>query len=183
MIFMFIPNKIMKRSSARKSHRKSYRSRKLWENRIRAQQRKSHELARKKYGTPKCGPGQIVRDGYVRKAYSKKGKRISKTIVKPVCIKDLGKPGKGPALIGPMKHGTLGKYGYVDIVHKSADTRHKALKKAVSAYGWLSVFRKLNAVAVLTKTTNPRLSRTFHADRDWVKRNYWHNTKSKKKSK
>ena len=44
-------------------------------------------------------------------------------------------------------------------------------------YGELSVFRKLNAVYVYNRNTNPLISDIFRKDRDWVKKTFF---KSKK---
>lgn len=69
----------------------------------------------------------------------------------------------------PLRKGTLRKFGY-----STADTqakRHAALKKAVKADGWLSIFRKLNAVATYNKG-RPALHKTFIKDRDWVKKTF-----------
>jgi hypothetical protein len=54
----------------------------------------------------------------------------------------------------------------------SVGRRHLALGRAVSAYGALSVFRKLNAVYVYTRRTSPSSSRIFKADRNWIKTHY-----------
>ena len=57
----------------------------------------------------KCSKGEIERVGY--SFVKKTGTHVS---VKPTCIKDKGKPGKGPKLI-TIPHedeGLLSKYGY-----------------------------------------------------------------------
>ena len=82
---------------------------------------------------------------------------------------DVGRPGKGPKLI-PIEKGKLSKFGYS--IKKSARARHRALKKAVEEYGALSVFRKLNAMVILRKRTQPKARRIFEEDRDWIKRQY-----------
>ena len=54
----------------------------------------------------KCKPGEILRDGFTRKAHMRKkyeksnGKKIKavkvkESYTKPTCVKDMGKPGKG----------------------------------------------------------------------------------------
>ena len=75
----------------------------------------------------------------------------------------------GPG-IGPLKEGKLAKVGYS--ATKSKTARHGALKKAVKRYGALSTFRKLNAVATYTKRSSKGRSRTFKADRNWVKKSF-----------
>lgn len=75
----------------------------------------------------------------------------------------------GPG-IGELKEGKLMKVGYS--AKKSKTARHGALKKAVKRYGALSTFRKLNAVATYTKRTSKGRSRTFKADRNWVKKSF-----------
>jgi hypothetical protein len=72
--------------------------------------------------------------------------------------------------IGQLKKGDLTKRGYS--VSKGKTARHKALRKTVRALGALSTFRKLNAIGTLTKRTSKGKSRTFKADRNWVKKTF-----------
>jgi hypothetical protein len=76
---------------------------------------------------------------------------------------------RGPG-IGPLKKGSLRKVGYS--VTNSKTARHSALKKAVKKYGPTSTFHKLNAVGTFTKRTSKVKSKSFIADRDWVKKTY-----------
>jgi len=109
-----------------------------------------------------CKTGHILRKGYTRKT----GVRVAAT-----CVKDMGAPGKGKDLIGPLKHGELSQFGYN--TSKTVRSRHIALNKAVKKYGQLSVSRKLNALAVYTKRTSPNTSKRAIADRMFVsKTNY-----------
>jgi len=83
------------------------------------------------------------------------------------CIKDLGLPGKGPKLF-ELRKGTLSQFGYE--ASKSKLARHRALMKAArGGESPLSIFRKLNALMILTKRTNPKLSQLYKEDRDYVK--------------
>jgi len=139
--------------------------------------------SKSKNATRKCPPGEIRRKAYVRK-YStgvrergftvKRGNqsyraypRSGSMIVKSACIKDKGLPGKGPDLFGTLKKGQLKKYGYV--YRQTRDARHAALRRAVKEYGPLDLFRKLDAVAKLTRRTVPEASRVFKSDREWVR--------------
>lgn len=127
-------------------------------------------------GGKTCPSGKVLRSGYTatRKKKTFIGrlfKRGTTYRVGPTCIKNRGAPGKGPAVIGPLKKGALTDKGYDST--ESADQRHAALAKAVGAYGRLSTLRKLNAVAVLNKNTSPARSKTFKADRNWVKKTYF----------
>lgn len=70
--------------------------------------------------------------------------------------------------IGTLKKGLLIKYGYHNVTQLTLQERHQALTKAIKAYGTLSVSRKLNAVYVYNRKTNPSHARIFKADRDWV---------------
>jgi hypothetical protein len=131
-----------------------------------------------------CPPGKILRKAYVRrfrtnvreKGYTvKRGNQVyraypksSSTIVQAACIKDKGLPGKGPLAIAPLRKGELLKHGYT--YRKSDLERHEALRKAAKEFGALGVYRKLNAVAKLSKRTEPKISSVFKKDRDWVKR-------------
>jgi hypothetical protein len=117
-----------------------------------------------------CKQGQIKRKGYTRKAYTRKdGIRVKAVYVKPSCIKDQGLKGKGKKLF-TLRKGTLSKHGYN--LSLKANDRRNALKKAIRAEGVLPVFRKLNALSILQKNTNPVNSRKFLYDRNWVKKNY-----------
>jgi len=70
-------------------------------------------------------------------------------------------------LIGKMKKGDLTKYGYH--LTNSVRSRHIALNKALNHYdNDLSVYRKLNAIAVLQKNTHPALSKIARADANWI---------------
>lgn len=109
---------------------------------------------------PKCKKGEIRRKGYTRKDGVK---------VKSTCIKDRGLKGKGPKLF-KLRKGTLSRHGYT--LDKKAADRRKALDKAVKAEGHLAVIRKLNALSILQKNTNPVNSRKFKYDQQWVSRKY-----------
>ncbi len=131
-----------------------------------------------------CPAGKILRKAYVRR-YStnirdrgytvRRGKQLFKaypkstsTIVKAACVQDRGMAGKGPQAIGPLRRGELLKFGYS--YRKNDFDRHEALRKAAKEYGALGVYRKLDAVAKLTKRTEPKISAIFRGDRDWVRR-------------
>ena len=138
----------------------------------------------------KCPPGKIERRGYVRKFASpviKRGYTVKRAngkhyrvypdkpfvYVKPGCVKDrglLGKLGPGVAGIPPLRKGELRKYGYVYL--KPGHVRHEALNKAIKEFGALGVYRKLDAVAKLSKHTVPEASKIFKYDREWVRRHH-----------
>jgi len=83
--------------------------------------------------------------------------------------KDIGLPGRGPKII-PVEKGKLSKYGYS--IKKPAKERREALKKAIKAYGALSVFRKLQAMMIMRKRTQPKARAVFEEDRDWVREQF-----------
>ena len=118
-------------------------------------------------GVKTCKAGKIRREAYVR--YTRKGKR---SLVAASCIRNLGAPGKGlkggPG-IGPLRKGDLAQFGYVNVSKLSSNSRHAALRKAVATCGSLTVWRKLNAVAVYTRRTSPSVSAIFKTDMAWVK--------------
>ena len=127
-------------------------------------------------GGKACPPGTIRRKGYIatRKKKTLLGRLLKRGTmyrVKDSCVKNQDAPGKGPAVIGPLKKGELKAMGYDATA--SASERHASIAKAVGAYGRLSTLRKLNAVAVLTKRTSPTRAKTFKADRNWVKKTYF----------
>ena len=97
----------------------------------------------------------------VKPARSRKGYTYKK--------KDIGLPGRGPRII-PVEKGKLSKFGYS--TKKSDQARRAALKKAVDEYGSLSVFRKLNAMVIMRKRTQPKARAVFEEDRDWVREQF-----------
>jgi hypothetical protein len=136
-----------------------------------------------------CPTGYILRKGYTRKfrpsivtsgyTVRRKGKlytvrpKTNTIKVNAGCIKNRGLPGKGPREgegIGKLRKGDLIRYGYQ---YRLSDTlREKALKKAIKAYGPLTVYRKLNAVAKLSVRTAPDASKIFAKDREWIRSNF-----------
>ena len=135
-----------------------------------------------------CPRGMIERKAYVRK-YSNTVRKAGFTVkratgttyrvhpkanaatVKSKCIKNTGKPGQGvPKSIGPLRKGELAKHGYS--YKETEDKRHTALRRAVSDYGALGVYRKLDAVAKLSVKTAPKASDVFEKDREWVQSKY-----------
>jgi hypothetical protein len=124
-----------------------------------------------------CGPGMVRRKGHVatRKVKTILGRLLKRGTtyrVKAHCVKGEASASKEPAnIIGPLKKGSLTDLGYS--AADSSATRHASLSKAVGKYGRLSTYRKLNAVATLTKNTAPGKAAVFKADRDWVKKTYF----------
>ena len=118
----------------------------------------------------------IIQKGYTVKRANGKAYRIhparSSVYVKPSCIKDRGlagklAPGEG---FGYLHKGELKRHGYVYDVDRQE--RHTALKRAVKEFGPLSVYRKLDVVAKLSKRTVPDAAHVFKADREWIRREY-----------
>lgn len=120
------------------------------------QTRRQHKAGKRK--TSKyCPKGQIMRDAYVRK---------DGTRVKATCIKDRGNPGKGPRLFTIKKNG-LSKVGYS--LKDDKNTRHRALGKARKRMKYATLIRKLNAIRILHRNTNPHYSKKLKSDMDWLK--------------
>ena len=130
-----------------------------------------------------CPPGMIPRKSYVRKystAVLSKGFTVKKAngkayhvqptaksmLIESRCIKNTSNPAKPATRFGRLKKGELSKYGYS--FRGTESERHAALKKAVEEYGRLGVYRKLNAVAKLTKRTVPAAANVFSKDRNWL---------------
>jgi hypothetical protein len=133
------------------------------DKKIIAQQNREHAEARRKFGTPKCEKGYIVREGFKRNG----------TWVSPTCIKAKGlskKSGKKGEKLFVLKSGTLGQFGYENIKKLSQKKRRSSLKKAIKHMKPLSVQRKLNAVAILQKNTNPKVAEILHKDIEWLKK-------------
>jgi hypothetical protein len=158
-------------SSCIKSVSQSGKKTSVIEKEIIEKLKKVHKSISKKYGTPKCKKGQVVRDGYKRKAYTRKsGVHVSSSIVKPGCIKAIGmskKRGTKGKQLFILKKGELTKYGYHSNLTETQ--RHDALKKALSVIKPLSLYRKLDALYILNKNVNPSLAKLFQDDANWVK--------------
>lgn len=92
------------------------------------------------------------------------------------CGKKLTKRGQCVTPI-KLKPGALSMFGYEDIAKKSELARHRALLKAIR-FGEppLSLYRRLNALMVLTKRTQPKLSKIYRMDRDWIGKKYGYGT-------
>lgn len=116
-----------------------------------------------------CKRGYILRKSY---SYTKKsGTRVK---VKASCIKEKGR--KGPTRGGSVKRrvikishpGSLKDLGY----HLSDSTtlRDAALKKILKKYGFASSIRKLNAIATLFKTTEPRYHAKLQRDMNHIRK-------------
>ena len=133
--------------------------------------------------TRKCPKGTHYRKSFTRKfrnsiltsgyTVRRKGKLYT---VKPgakvayvpsACIKNLTSAVTSTKTFGKLRKGELIRYGYQ---YRLADrVRHKALLAAIEAYGALSVWHKLDAIAKLTKQRAPDAHVIFARDRDWVK--------------
>lgn len=167
----YVPGSFIK--STRAPGRRNQK-RQVWASRVMAKKQAEHEEARNKFGTPQCGPNQTIREGYRN---SRTG-----TLTPPQCIQRRGSSRSSSSssmldssqkknVIGPLEKGTLGKFGYTRVTSMSPKMRHRALHKAVKQYGYLPVFRKVNAVAVLTKNTAPETSNVMNQDKEWLRAN------------
>ena len=67
----------------------------------------------------------------------------------------------------PLKKGTLGQFGYASRL--PVRQRRASLMRASRKLGPLTVFRKLNVVATLSRRKQ-RLSRVFKADANFVRK-------------
>jgi hypothetical protein len=114
----------------------------------------------------KCSTNEIERDGYSYK--NKSGKQVD---VKPTCIKDKGKPGKGEKLINFPEEdvGLLSKYGYK--LKNSHEKRVESLKKAIKDNSELKILRHVNAIRTLQKS-NEKLYNKLDKDMKWLQKDY-----------
>uniref|UniRef100_A0A6C0DAI7 Uncharacterized protein n=1 Tax=viral metagenome TaxID=1070528 RepID=A0A6C0DAI7_9ZZZZ len=111
--------------------------------------------------TSKCPKGQIERIGYTKK----------NSKIKPSCIEDKGKPGKGPKLI-TIPHedeGLLSKYGYS--LKNSFEERIKSIKKAYKENSHLKILRHINALRTLQKS-NEKYYNKLDRDMKWIQEYY-----------
>lgn len=127
--------------------------------------------------TLRCPKGTIKRSAYYRSPYvgrfrSGGRRKVSSTIVKAACVKDVGKKGKGKSLVGKVRKGDLKRFGYENVGSLTSEQRKRALKRAVAYYGALPVIKKLNAIYVLTRNVNPKLAGKFKKDQQYVSKEY-----------
>lgn len=118
----------------------------------------------------RCPEGKILRKGYtaVRKSTGRK------YTVKAKCILERGRPGPGRG--GSVKRrvikishpGSLSKYGYA--LSKTASERDVALNKILKAYGYSTTIKKLNAIAVLFRNTQPAYTRKLERDMGYIRK-------------
>jgi hypothetical protein len=136
----------------------------------------------------RCGKGETLRSGYIRT--DKIGKTSKRTIVPPVCITKRGSM-KIPTRSEKQKNDrktiimidddhTLSQYGYSDIQHKTKEERIMALTRLITHFtpikGQMATYtyliRALNARAILTKNTNPNVSKIFKSDQRMISKMY-----------
>lgn len=80
---------------------------------------------------------------------------------------------KKKVIIPIRSNGKLSEHGYEDVREKTELARHRALAKVIRAgEPPLGLFRRLNVLMILFKTKDPKLSKIFKKDRDWVKQKY-----------
>jgi len=73
----------------------------------------------------------------------------------------------GRRSLGKIKRRSLRKNIYS--IHNKQKNRKRSLKKAVKVYGKNIVIKKINAVRVLNKNTNPKISEIYKKDLEYVK--------------
>ena len=119
---------------------------------------------------PSCPPGKIRRAAYTRKAYTRKdGTLVKGAHVASRCIRDQGKPGKGKRLF-TLKKGMLTKYGYS--THVVQAERHSALIRAMKDASTGYIWKRLNAIEILNRNTNPEVAAKIKSDMDWLRAKY-----------
>lgn len=159
-------SKKSKRSTKPKKMTRSARDKKIIQ-----QKQRMHKRIRQEMGTPQCRQGELVKEGYKRKSYTRKtGNKahVKSATVAPSCMPGRGRSHKGKQLF-VLEKGTLGKYGYHNVESMTEVQRHRALHKAMGDMPSLSVYRKLNAVYVVNKSLNPNVAQIFKNDAEWVK--------------
>ena len=73
----------------------------------------------------------------------------------------------------PLKKGVLSKFGYAGVKEMSPLARHRALMRVIrGGEPPLSLYRRLNALMILFKYKDPKISTIFKRDRDYVGKKY-----------
>ena len=141
----------------------------------------------KKMGLPfreRCKKGETLRSGYIRRGNN------NSTIVPPECITKRGSM-KIPTRTEKQKNArntiimidddhTLSQYGYSNIQDKTKGERMTALTSLITHFtpikGEMATYtyliRALNARYILTKNTNPKVSRIFKSDQKMISKMY-----------
>lgn len=132
-------------------------------------------------GRKKCPKGMIEKSGYSRRSYNRKGylrestgtyvkpSKVKKSQVGSTCIKDRGRPGKGPyTLPKPDEKIHLSKFGWS--YRKPSNQRHKALREAAKAADILSVYRRMNLLR--NYQANPKAKEVMSQDVNYLKSLY-----------
>ena len=121
----------------------------------------------KRYSRKLCKKGSISKRTYI--VHSKKRGSYK---VKASCIylpKSNRARGKRSKRVLPhLKEGSLSKYGFH--INASPKKRKSSLRKAEKVYGKSKLIKKLNAVRVLTKNTDPKASKIYTASIRYVQK-------------
>ena len=117
-----------------------------------------------------CPTGKIRRKAYKIKSGPAKGTRV-----KSVCVKDQGKPGKGPKTMPSPKAGGL--HGWTKDLPASA--RRKILKRVSAKKGCKSTLGDLNLLANIT--ADKPTKKKARADHKWLHNQGFCKLKTKKK--
>jgi hypothetical protein len=136
-----------------------------------------HRQAReifKKDMPKKCSKGKILREGYYRNPYTKSsGTQVKGAWVKPVCVPSINANSiedKQKRQLFRIEPHVLSKYGYHNILNLTERQRHNALMKALKDnIKPVSLLRRVNALAILQKNTNPELSNILREDIDYIR--------------
>lgn len=115
--------------------------------------------------TAKCRKGEIKvsRSGYTRVD----GTRVSATTF---CAPDRGAPGRGPDIIPTPRPGSLGGPGYTS---KSAEARHRILRKHVRDHGYASTIATLQSrINLGHRTMGKKALAVFESDKRWAQRTF-----------
>jgi len=162
---------------------------------IRKNRQKSMKIVSlsKKMGLPfreRCKKGETLRSGYRYTRKTDKTGKSSSTIVPPECITKRGsmkistrtekqKSARNTIIMIDDDH-TLSQYGYSDIQHKTKDERMTALTSLITHFipikgemqTYTYLIRALNARYILTKNTNPKVSKIFKSDQKMISKIY-----------
>lgn len=133
-----------------------------------------------------CPDGYIVRNAYIREAYTRtNGTKVARKLVPAKCIKSQGLPGKTSDRyqgknkgIGPLQKGELSKHGYVKVKTMPVRKRRKALDGAIEEYGAMKVLKKIGAVKTYQKNKSPESSRVYMDNMRWLRKKYDNQFKS-----
>lgn len=82
------------------------------------------------------------------------------------------KRSRSPRVLPIPVRGRLSRFGYFDVKDTPDKLRHRALKRAIKAYGHVPTIRHLVLIANYTRNSDPSAYAIFKSDQEWISHQY-----------